>query len=266
MDNQPNTYVTSSPAPQSTPPVSTSTFAPTPKSKILPILFTILLLAVLAIAGYFGYQNLPAVKADHLVRDCLARGGTLGESYPIQCFPPTPTPSITELQIFNSQGVEFAYPAGFSIQPGPGTNLVRSSWDGNSGFGVAKTTNARSGSYQLTSMFTVSNTKFYSKDKSADNTATQCFVSVDPQSQFIDTVTINGQVFKKSSEYSRAAGGTATQVVAYRILHNESCWDITLTNETNSDWNNVNKNETNLLEESAWKELNQILSTFKFVD
>lgn len=78
--------------PSSVPPVI---LAPTPKASHFFIFFTILFLAVFSIAGYFGYQNLPAVKVDRLIKDCLSRGGALGESYPPQCFTPTPTITTT---------------------------------------------------------------------------------------------------------------------------------------------------------------------------
>ncbi|MBI2326206.1 hypothetical protein HYU91_02345 [Candidatus Collierbacteria bacterium] len=74
-----------------TPPVSP--VIPAPKTTVFPIFFTILFLAVFSVAGYFGYQNLPAVKVDRLIKDCLSRGGSIGESYPPQCFTPTPTPT-----------------------------------------------------------------------------------------------------------------------------------------------------------------------------
>ncbi len=83
--------VSPQPMPTPTPPVSP--VIPAPKTTVSHIFFTILFLVVFSIAGYFGYQNLPAVKVDRLIKDCLSRGGALGESYPPQCFTPTPTPT-----------------------------------------------------------------------------------------------------------------------------------------------------------------------------
>ena len=85
--------IPSQPTITSIPPVSPVVASPAPKTPMFPIFFTILFLAVFSVAGYFGYQNLPAVKVDRLIKDCLSRGGSIGESYPPQCFTPTPTPT-----------------------------------------------------------------------------------------------------------------------------------------------------------------------------
>jgi len=100
-----------------TPPVPPVIPTPALKTPIIPIFFTILFLAVFLVAGYFGYQNLPAVKVDRLIKDCLSRGGALGESYPPQCFTSTPTPTqfadlTTNWKIYSNEdlGIMFKHP------------------------------------------------------------------------------------------------------------------------------------------------------------
>src|SRR3989344_240825 len=102
---------------QSTPPISPVVASPAPKTPMFPIFFTILFLAVFLVAGYFGYQNLPAVKVDRLIKDCMSRGGSLGESYPPQCFTSTPTPTqfadlTTNWKIYSNEdlGIMFKHP------------------------------------------------------------------------------------------------------------------------------------------------------------
>jgi len=105
------------PQPTLTPAPPVSPVIPAPKTPMFPILFTILFLAVFSVVGYFGYKNLPAVKVDRLIKDCLSRGGALGESYPPQCFTPTPTPTqfadpTTNWKIYSNEdlGIMFKHP------------------------------------------------------------------------------------------------------------------------------------------------------------
>lgn len=169
------------------------------------------------------------------------------------------------VKIFNANGVEFKYPPLYIIQPAPESNLVMSSWGGNSGYGVSKVSRTKTGHFTLESIFTISKAQFYSKTKSSLDIQTKCFTSEnDPQIQFNDAVTINKVVFKKSQPFGAAAAGNQYHQQAFRTMHDDYCWNITLTNHSSSDWNEVDSNEAKNLEDSSWKELNQILSTFRF--
>ena len=203
-------------------------------------ILVLLLLAVLAIGVYFVIKNLG------------------------------PIPNLKpNSRTFDSNEVQFVYPSSYTTEPGPQSNLVMNSFgiDSNIGYGVAKTTNTKTGHFRLESIFTISRTRFINESDNIDNTESQCYVQgTDSRFNFEDSVMIDNINFKKSQQYSGAGAGNRYTQQSFRTYHNNYCWDVTLTDHSSSDYNGVDMNEVKKLEDNSWGELNQILSTFKFTN
>lgn len=101
--------ITPSPASQELP------ASPRLKKSLLPITLIILGVGLLGVGAYFIYQNLPEVKIARIIKNCLARGGSLGESYPPRCIlasptPPTDTTANWKTYTNNRYELSFKYP------------------------------------------------------------------------------------------------------------------------------------------------------------
>ncbi|MEK7592293.1 MAG: hypothetical protein AAB508_02750 [Patescibacteria group bacterium] len=230
---------------------------PTANKPILPSVLKILGLILLLVGGYFGYQNLPAVKVDSIVKNCLIKGGSIGESYPPVCIFPTPSSnsptlpsSFTDLttnwkiyKIAHDKQSDFSdyeikLPDSWKVQE------HSSNFQDSETFTTTRTTTKASGGDFTPGMgwifITISDTPISE------------IVNADENKNSAEMVTVNGLEFTKLSGYGGVAGSVfyANLITSFK----EKTYKISLSTQDED------------IKKVLLDEFDQILSTFKFIE
>ena len=90
-----------------------------------------------------------------------------------------------------------------------------------------------------------------------------CYLDPQANTQMTNSLVVNGQTFKYSQATNNAAGHQSVSTV-YRTVTGSTCFEITLTVQSESDGTNVDSASITNSQTAAKSELSQILSTFKF--
>lgn len=100
---------------------------------------------------------------------------------------------------------------------------------------------------------------------SSNNSTPACLLTPRDKVKMDKTEEINGITFNVGTQNGVALGNTYESTV-YRTIKDNTCYEVVLTIHTTSDWNNIDWNEIEKSKDQAKQTLNQILSTFKFLD
>ena len=93
----------------------------------------------------------------------------------------------------------------------------------------------------------------------------KCYKKWWDNTEMKDEKTINNTIFRTVNR-GGAALGTRYQSVLYRTMKDDICYEILSTIVVSGDWNTVKESDYYPQQEETQKELDQILSTFKFLE